>query len=739
MRWTAPCVASLVVAAGLCGATAIARPISPVAPARTSTANPSVLLGYVAVGSATASSSAGQPESFSFRGRRSGSVSSIHVFIDSRNRAKSLVAGLYSDASGRPGALLTVGALNHPRTGAWNSLRVRPTSIRSGHAYWLAVLGRGGRLYFRTATSGRCSAEKAHQTRMHSLRSSWTGRPAHSRCRISAYATRGKATNGTVNGVLSPVAGGGSNGGATGNAGGPPPTLSCDLNATTANFTTQIANAAPGQVVCLASGDYSAFRGTSKPAPGITITSAPGATVTFNSGMNLNLSSVQNFALDGTGGGGTMTVGGLLDMETSGDALQNKALNLTFQNLAFTATGYVIFQGPENSNVTFNRDTFVAGNTTCNGMSATGVTYEFLLPYETATATTPSGLTIENSVFVAPADLWNPRRAIQTATPMTVAGNVFVGYLDHLGASCNHIDTLQVYSRSNGTSGGITFSGNLCYDDYGCFMAFDGTSFNTITNNVCFELETACVSLYSDTGSVVSDNTEPAGGVDPSYCANLPNLQRCTSTRLLLNSNKSGDRAPSGETYANNVDQPGPSVEAGSLTTNTNNMWSGASAPNINGRPTFQGGASPTTWAGFALTAGSAGHAGATDGLGVGIRSSAGGPPTGGGSAPVNTGGPALRGSAVQGQTLSTTTGAWTITGWVPTVTTYMWWDCPTSAFSPGSCSPIQPQTAPTSANSPTYTLQSSDIGDYVFAEVTVTNANGQVNAVSTPAGPVAP
>ena len=37
----------------------------------------------------------------------------------------------------------------------------------------------------------------------------------------------------------------------------------------------------------------------------------------------------------------------------------------------------------------------------------------------------------------------------------------------------------------------------------------------------------------------------------------------------------------------------------------------------------------------------------------------------------------------------------------------------------------------------PTYTLQASDVGDYVFSEVTVTNANGQVNASSNAAGPV--
>ena len=119
----------------------------------------------------------------------------------------------------------------------------------------------------------------------------------------------------------------------------PPGQLSCSLNATTSNFTTQIADATPGQVVCLASGDYSSFTGTSKSSPGVTITSAPGATVTFNSGIKLNLSSVQNFTLDGTGGGGTMTIGGELDAETGGgsDVLQNKALNLTFQNIAFGA------------------------------------------------------------------------------------------------------------------------------------------------------------------------------------------------------------------------------------------------------------------------------------------------------------------------------------------------------------------------------------------------------------------
>ena len=207
---------------------------------------------------------------------------------------------------------------------------------------------------------------------------------------------------------------------------------------------------------------------------------------------------------------------------------------------------------------------------------------------------------------------------------------------------------------------------------------------------------------------------------------------------MFENGNKSGDPVGSGETFTNNASGANPNTsDSSAITTDTNNMWSGATSPNINGTATFQGGSDPTTWAGFELTSASTGHDGGNDGLDVGIRASAGGPPTGGGSAPVNTVAPSLSGTATQGDTLTTTNGTWTITGNVPTATTYMWFDCPTATFSMSSCTPIQPQTAPTSANNPTYTLQSSDVGKYVFSEVTITNANGQVNATSHPTGPI--
>ena len=166
-------------------------------------------------------------------------------------------------------------------------------------------------------------------------------------------------------------------------------------------------------------------------------------------------------------------------------------------------------------------------------------------------------------------------------------------------------------------------------------------------------------------------------------------------------------------------------------------MWSGAGSPNISGSPTFAGGADPTTWAGFELTSGSTGHAGGSDGADVGIRASAGGPPTGGGSAPVNTTAPSLTGTATNGSTLTTTNGTWTITGNVPTLTTYQWFDCPTATFAYASCTPIEVQTNPVSTNTSTCTTGTGDVGKYVVALVTVTNANGMINATSNAIGPL--
>ena len=87
------------------------------------------------------------------------------------------------------------------------------------------------------------------------------------------------------------------------------------------------------------------------------------------------------------------------------------------------------------------------------------------------------------------------------------------------------------------------------------------------------------------------------GGADPGDCNTMHDtsapIQSCNNSSLLINGNKSGDRTPSGETYTNNISPGAPNVESGSLSTNTNNMWSGAGSPNINGTATLAGGTHP--------------------------------------------------------------------------------------------------------------------------------------------------
>jgi hypothetical protein len=86
---------------------------------------------------------------------------------------------------------------------------------------------------------------------------------------------------------------------------------------------------------------------------------------------------------------------------------------------------------------------------------------------------------------------------------------------------------------------------------------------------------------------------------------------------------------------------------------------------------------------------------------------------------PVNTGAPVLSGSAVEGQTMSVSTGTWTGS---PTSFAYQWQDCSVLGL---LCSNI------TGATSTTYKLQASDVGHTLRAQVTATNAGGSVAAVS--------
>ncbi len=89
--------------------------------------------------------------------------------------------------------------------------------------------------------------------------------------------------------------------------------------------------------------------------------------------------------------------------------------------------------------------------------------------------------------------------------------------------------------------------------------------------------------------------------------------------------------------------------------------------------------------------------------------------------APVNKALPAITGTTVEGDTLTTTTGAWEN---APTSYKYQWRDCNTKGE---SCASIS------GANTKTHKLTSSDTGHTLRILVTATNEGGSTSATSTP------
>src|SRR5690349_7280317 len=87
-----------------------------------STAAGPVLLGDTAVEATADSDAAGTAEAFRTTAATAGTVVSLTVYVDAGSTATTLVAGLYADASGHPGALLGSGSLAAPASASWNTV-----------------------------------------------------------------------------------------------------------------------------------------------------------------------------------------------------------------------------------------------------------------------------------------------------------------------------------------------------------------------------------------------------------------------------------------------------------------------------------------------------------------------------------------------------------------------------------------------------------------------------------------
>ena len=158
----------------------------------------SMLFGNQSLANYADNNPAGSAQAFSYAATASGTTTDIELYVNSGATATKLIVGLYSDASGTPGTLLTTGSLSAPQLGAWNDVSVSSATITQGTSYWIAVLGTGGVLNYLDSSSGTGASYVESATGLTSLPSTYSPGAKYTVSPASAY----------VNGVLSGGGGG---------------------------------------------------------------------------------------------------------------------------------------------------------------------------------------------------------------------------------------------------------------------------------------------------------------------------------------------------------------------------------------------------------------------------------------------------------------------------------------------------------------------------------------------------
>ena len=158
----------------------------------TTTASATPLIGETAVESHFDSVNAGEAEAFRVQANASAFTGVAHIYIDPHNGARTLSVGLYGNANGHPGTLLSNGSISTVQGGTWNAVPLTSVSLTSGTTYWLAILGEHGTLRYRDRRGGPCPSETEAQS-LGSLPSTWRTGSLYADCPLSGYVTAGES------------------------------------------------------------------------------------------------------------------------------------------------------------------------------------------------------------------------------------------------------------------------------------------------------------------------------------------------------------------------------------------------------------------------------------------------------------------------------------------------------------------------------------------------------------------
>jgi hypothetical protein len=158
-------------------------------PAARSAASAPAVLGDEALELGQGELPPGRSQAFLLRARLSAVARSAHVYIDRHSSARTVLIGVYADARGRPGALLSSGSISAPRMAAWNTAALAPSQLIATKSYWLTVLGRGGTLRIRERRHAFCRSYVRSVAHTSALPRRWRagGVSLRAHCPLSAY------------------------------------------------------------------------------------------------------------------------------------------------------------------------------------------------------------------------------------------------------------------------------------------------------------------------------------------------------------------------------------------------------------------------------------------------------------------------------------------------------------------------------------------------------------------------
>jgi len=135
---------------------------------------PKRLLGDQVIGAVADSLVQGIAAAFQTTASVTGQVTSLPVYVDTASASTKLIAGIYKDNNGHPGALLAQGTLSSPVAGTWNKVLLPAIAVNAGTTYWVAILSPNGMLKFydKVGSTARPS-ETSSTTTLTTLPSTW--------------------------------------------------------------------------------------------------------------------------------------------------------------------------------------------------------------------------------------------------------------------------------------------------------------------------------------------------------------------------------------------------------------------------------------------------------------------------------------------------------------------------------------------------------------------------------------